>query len=102
VYGDGTGSVFVFGALLCRPIQSQRSKWAGSISFPESQAIFGTFDHFDILVSRVYDHGQLFSIFSRIVNIVRLICWLGAASGQIGPFGDMPQREIAASDATEV
>jgi hypothetical protein len=102
VYGDGPGTVFLFGALLCRPVQSQHSERAGGLSFPESPSIFGAFVYFDIILSGVYDHGQLLSIFSRIVNIVHLICWLGAASGQIGPFGDMPQREIAASDATEV
>lgn len=97
----GTGTKLLVGAQLCGSVQPQRPEWVGSLPLPQPTSVSGSVHHVFGIIARVYGYGQL-SLFTRLINLISLICWLGAESGQIGPIGDVPQREAALSGAVKM
>jgi hypothetical protein len=103
VLGDATSTVLVIGAHLCRSIYPQREEWPGRLPFPEPTTIFGALDLLLVIISRVHDFGQL-TLIARFFDLLSLVRWLGAESksDQVGPTGDLPQREASVPGNAEV
>jgi hypothetical protein len=102
VHSYAASTVLVSGALLFRPVQPKHQEWSRSLSLPQPQAFAGTICLVDLFFPRVDDHGQL-TLFARFVNLLSLVCRLGATkSGQFGTTGDVPQREAALPYSVEV
>jgi hypothetical protein len=82
-------------------IHSEHSEWPRGLPLPEPSSLLGTIEHFIGIITRVHGYGQ-FPLLTRFFNLVGVFRWLGAASGQIGSIGDMPQRQTTVSRLVEM